>query len=125
MVATDIRIPPPDSPVLKGKYQYADVKSYQALESIIVDNRIGLVMTSTTSIVTSCVYLEWVVHLSALLSFAAEKNPSLAIDLNNIGTQNILELARIHKLRVFSPSTIGAFGPSTPYVRCPVMVSSH
>ena len=52
-----------------GKFLYADVKDYRALEAIVVDNRV-----------------DWIIHLSALLSFAAEKNPQAAIDLNNIGT---------------------------------------
>jgi threonine 3-dehydrogenase len=55
-----------------------------------------------------------VVHYSALLSAVAEKNPALALSVNMTGFQNMLELAKIHRLRIYSPSTIGAFGPSTP-----------
>lgn len=29
-------------------------------------------------------------------------------------SQNVLELARLHSLQVFAPSTIAVFGPSTP-----------
>ena len=36
-----------------------------------------------------------------------------------MGTTNILELSRIHKLKVFIPSTIGVFGPDTPRERTP------
>ena len=38
----------------------------------------------------------------------------LAINLNINGMQNILELSRQYKLKVFIPSTIGAFGPESP-----------
>eukprot|EP00042_Codosiga_hollandica_P029053 m.157504 g.157504 ORF g.157504 m.157504 type:complete len:353 (-) comp52960_c0_seq1:1344-2402(-) len=97
VLASDIRIPPADSPVNQGPFVYADVLDYHWLESLIVDYKI-----------------QWVIHLSALLSAIGERNPDKAIALNNGGTQNILELARVHNLRVFSPSTIGAFGPTTP-----------
>jgi threonine 3-dehydrogenase len=59
------------------------------------------------------------VHYSALLSAVAEKNPALALSVNMAGFQNVLELAKVHRLRLYSPSTIGAFGPSTPKVNTP------
>lgn len=53
-------------------------------------------------------------HLAALLSAVAEKYPQKAWDVNMNGLVNILEVAREHKCAVFTPSSIGAFGPSTP-----------
>jgi threonine 3-dehydrogenase len=35
------------------------------------------------------------------------------------GVHNILEVSRTHNLRVFIPSTIGAFGPDTPLDKVP------
>ena len=53
-------------------------------------------------------------HLAALLSATAEKNPQRAYDINMSTLLNVLEVAREKKLAVFTPSSIGSFGPSTP-----------
>lgn len=56
-----------------------------------------------------------VYQLAAALSATGEEKPAWAWDLNMKGLLNILELARAKKLdRVFWPSSIAAFGPSTP-----------
>lgn len=55
-----------------------------------------------------------IIHLAALLSATAEKNPQLAYDINMNGTYNILEVAREQGIAVFTPSSIAAFGASTP-----------
>ncbi len=53
--------------------------------------------------------------LAAALSATGEKHPQWAWDLNMKSLLGVLELARTHKLeRVFWPSSIAAFGPSTP-----------
>jgi threonine 3-dehydrogenase len=51
-----------------------------------------------------------IVHLSALLSATGEAMPQLAMKVNAEGTANVLEIARTHNCRVFSPSTIAAYG---------------
>lgn len=53
-------------------------------------------------------------HLAALLSATAERNPLLAWNLNMGGLMNALEVARELNMQFFTPSSIGAFGPSTP-----------
>ncbi len=53
--------------------------------------------------------------LAAALSARGEQHPKWAWDLNMKGLLNVLEIARTHRLqRVFWPSSIAAFGPSTP-----------
>ncbi len=53
--------------------------------------------------------------LAAALSARGEQHPKWAWDLNMKGLLNVLELARTHKLdKVFWPSSIAAFGPTTP-----------
>ena len=58
-------------------------------------------------------------HLAALLSAAAEAKPQVAWNLNMGSLYNVLEVARQYRCRVFFPSSIGAFGPTTPQVRTP------
>jgi nucleoside-diphosphate-sugar epimerase len=53
-------------------------------------------------------------HLAALLSAVAEERPRVAWDVNMGGLYRVLEVAREHRCAVFLPSSIGAFGPSTP-----------
>ena len=60
-----------------------------------------------------------VYHLAGLLSVGGEKNPDLAWDVNINGLRNVLELARDYKLKVFWPSSIAAFGPTTPKQKTP------
>lgn len=55
-----------------------------------------------------------IVHLAAILSAVAEKEPQMAYNVNMNGLYNILEIAREKKIAVFTPSSIAAFGPSTP-----------
>lgn len=60
-----------------------------------------------------------IIHLAALLSYKAEQNPVAAFDLNIGGLLNSLEVAKELKAQHFSPSSIGAFGPSSPLVDTP------
>lgn len=60
-----------------------------------------------------------VYHLAGLLSVGGEKNPDLAWDVNINGLRNVLDLARDYKLRVFWPSSIAVFGPTTPKLHTP------
>ena len=53
-------------------------------------------------------------HLASLLSAVAEERPQVAWNVNMGGTYNVLEVARQYGCAVFFPSSIGAFGPSTP-----------
>lgn len=58
--------------------------------------------------------------LAAALSARGEQHPKWAWELNMKGLLNVLELARTHRLeRVFWPSSIAAFGPSTPRDQTP------
>lgn len=64
--------------------------------------------------VTKKYQVDTVMHLAALLSARAEENPLFAWNLNTGGLINALEVAREVGAKLFTPSSIGAFGPSTP-----------
>ncbi|PLR95237.1 L-threonine 3-dehydrogenase [Bacillus sp. T33-2] len=55
-----------------------------------------------------------IIHMAALLSATAESNPVMAWNLNMGGLMNALEAAREFNCQFFTPSSIGAFGPTTP-----------
>jgi nucleoside-diphosphate-sugar epimerase len=58
--------------------------------------------------------------LAALLSATAEKSPMFAWDLNMNGLFNVLDLAKEgHINQVYWPSSIAAFGPTTPRINTP------
>lgn len=58
--------------------------------------------------------VDTVMHLAALLSATAEAKPVFAWNLNMGGLMNALETARELNAQFFTPSSIGAFGPTTP-----------
>ncbi len=59
-------------------------------------------------------------HLAAILSATGEKNPEFAWRVNMKGLRNILDVSVEDGLsKVFYPSTIAVFGPTTPRVHTP------
>ena len=55
-----------------------------------------------------------ILHLAAILSAAAEADPLRAYRINMNGLVNVLQVAAELGCRVFTPSSIAAFGPETP-----------
>lgn len=96
VILSDIR-KPPDHVFHSGPFIYSDILDYKNLREIVVNNRIT-----------------WLIHYSALLSAVGEANVQLARAVNITGLHNILDIAAEHGLRLFVPSTIGAFGPTSP-----------
>ena len=102
VIATGRKKPPA---VLRedGPYYRLDVLDTNQLHSMLVDYDIDIVL-----------------HNASLLSATGEQNPQLAYRTNIEGAYNVLEAVRILKLdQVMIPSSIAAFGPSTPQNNTP------
>ena len=80
-----------------GPFEIVDCTDIKAVNRVVVKYRIDAIY-----------------HLAALLSAVAENNPQLAWQVNVNALVNVLEVAREHDCAVFTPSSIGAFGPTTP-----------
>lgn len=63
--------------------------------------------------------VDTIYNLAALLSAVAEAKPQLAWKIGLGGLYNTLEVAREKGCAVFTPSSIGSFGPTTPHVKTP------
>lgn len=58
--------------------------------------------------------VDTIYHLAAILSATAEMHPQRAWDINMNGLMVALEAAREERCSIFTPSSIGSFGPTTP-----------
>lgn len=58
--------------------------------------------------------VDTIVNLAALLSAVGEKVPEKCWNINMNGLYNMLEIAKDQKCMLFTPSSIAAFGDSTP-----------
>ncbi len=63
--------------------------------------------------------VDTVFHLVSLLSAKGEVDPTLTWNINMNGLKTILDYAVEHNLQLFWPSSIAAFGPTTPRVNTP------
>ncbi len=102
VIAADVK-PQATEVIAGGPYVQMDILNKEAVRSYIIDNKIDEV------------YL-----LAALLSATAEKNPDFAWKLNMEGLFTILDLAKEgHLKKIFWPSSIAVFGPTTPRKETP------
>lgn len=97
VLAADVKSECPEK-LVNGPYVQMDVLDRDFVRNFIIENQI------------SEVYL-----LAALLSATAEKNPDFAWKLNMESLFTILDLAKEgHIQKIFWPSSIAVFGPTTP-----------
>ncbi len=69
---------------------------------------------NTFSRLVSSFKADTIIHLAGILSALAEKRPQESWEVNAQGTFTALECARESGAALFFPSSIAAFGPSTP-----------
>ncbi len=102
VIASDLR---EQNPLLEGTGPYVslDVMNKEMLHVQVIRQNI------------TQIYL-----LAAILSATGEKNPNLAWHLNMQGLLNVLDIAREEQIqKVYWPSSIAVFGPTSPKVNCP------
>lgn len=100
VVASDIKQPQQEQ---SGPFEVLDILNKEQLLSVIKKHQI------------TQVYL-----LAALLSATAEKNPEFGWQLNMDSLFNVLNLAKEGIIKkVYWPSSIAVFGPTTPRVSTP------
>src|SRR6266700_768394 len=103
VVAADLRLLPAQAHAAADRnYEHMDCTQPQQILEAVRRHDIGTIY-----------------HLAALLSAVAEEKPHLAWGINMGGLYNVLEAARQYRCQVFFPSSIGAFGPSTPRDQTP------
>ena len=102
VIASDIR--EASSIVMEsGPFEILDAMNAKAIEEIVTNYKI------------TDVYL-----MAAMLSATAEKYPIKGWDLNMTSLFNVLNLAKDKKIeKVFWPSSIAVFGPTTPKINTP------
>lgn len=89
---------PNDDLMASGPYKELDVTNKKAVEKL-----------------TKSFKPDTIFHLAGILSAVGEKNPELAWNVNINGLKNVLDVARDRKIKkIFWPSSIAAFGPTTP-----------
>ncbi|MCB5257668.1 MAG: NAD-dependent epimerase/dehydratase family protein [Candidatus Cloacimonadaceae bacterium] len=64
-------------------------------------------------------HIDTIINLVAVLSAVGESKPTLAWKINMDSMLNVLEIAKEAHCAVFIPSSIGAFGPTTPHNNTP------
>jgi nucleoside-diphosphate-sugar epimerase len=102
VLASDIREPAAADRSLDGPFVHLDCTHIREIESVVRRLDVGTIY-----------------HMGALLSAVAEGKPRVAWDVNMGGLYRILEVARQEGVAVFFPSSIGAFGPTTPRQNAP------
>lgn len=93
VIVTDLREPADPTP----RFVRLDARDGRALAELVRRERITRIY-----------------HLAALLSAVAEARPQDAWEINMNGLFTVLEVAKETGASVFTPSSIGAFGPNTP-----------
>jgi nucleoside-diphosphate-sugar epimerase len=96
IIASNIRVHK-DNPITEsGPFEILDVRDHKRFYELAIK-----------------LDVDTIIHLASFLSATAEKKPLDAWDLNMGGLLNALEVSKALKCQFFTPSSIGAFGPST------------
>ncbi len=97
VIASDLRLKEKNLVTEIGPFEIIDVQNSKSIAEVVSKYKV-----------------DSVIHLAAILSAVGEGNPTLAWKVNVEGLFNVLEVARDKNCAVFTPSSIAAFGPTTP-----------
>ena len=100
VIASDLRMPP--EAASDGPFEQLDCTDARQILDVVRGRGIGTIY-----------------HLAALLSAVAEERPQMSWELNMGGLYRVLEVSRQCGSALFFPSSIGAFGPTTPRDQTP------
>lgn len=92
----------PSEILQKGHFEYIDATKKETIDKIVKEHNIDTIY-----------------HMAAILSAIGELKPELAWSVNINGLYNILSIAKEYNIKIFSPSSIAAFGPETPKENTP------
>ncbi|HWR82882.1 MAG TPA: L-threonine 3-dehydrogenase [Candidatus Deferrimicrobium sp.] len=102
VIASDVRMPTDSALRDSGPFEFLDCLDPHHITRVMQIHKIDTIY-----------------HLAAILSAVGESKPTQAWQVNVNGLYNILEAARQYRCALFFPSSIGAFGKSTPKVNTP------
>ncbi len=102
VVAAFRKTKPSDDILESGPFEKIDATNYEQVKDAVKKHNIDTIY-----------------NLAALLSAVAENKPQAAWNVGINGLVNVLEVAREYNCAVFTPSSIGAFGSSTPLDNTP------
>lgn len=97
VICSDVRMPSHELINYLSPFERLDVTNVERIAQVVKKYKIDTIY-----------------HLPAILSAVAEEKPQIAWNIGINGLYNVLEVARESKCAVFFPSSIGAFGPTTP-----------
>lgn len=97
VIATDIRMIENSEIVSNGVFEQLNVMDAETLSRLAKKHNV-----------------DTIVHLASLLSAVGEQQPQYTWKLNMSGLTNVLEICREQNLKLFTPSSIAAFGDNSP-----------
>lgn len=99
VVGSDLKLP---AQATIGPHEIIDVTNLDQLKEVVSGYKINTIY-----------------HLASILSVTGEKHPDLAWKINLDGLKNVLDVAVSSNCKVFWPSSIAVFGPTTPRINTP------
>ncbi|HUU79518.1 MAG TPA: NAD-dependent epimerase/dehydratase family protein [candidate division Zixibacteria bacterium] len=103
VIATGRKTRLPQKMLDGGPCIYLDALDQESLKKVLYENQIDTIY-----------------HMASILSATGEKMPQTAWDINMNGLVNVLEVSRRYDIeRIIWPSSIAAFGPTTPRENTP------